>query len=425
MVLNPRAGSYHTLLEAIKEKAILQDFECVRIQRRLKDTTEEMLLASNAVWHRTCYYNATNKVQIARDSIRKQDVLSTGSYFGKQRGRKRKRLEIDEPSTSSESPFTRSSTSPLNSSLCFFCQADVSQEQLIKISTNSAGEALKHAIEVSQNAVFRTILNSSIATSDTHAFDVRYHKPCWTKHVFHVLRGEATESNKQTKDCSMQIASLIELINLVDIHTQNKAYLSINDVERTYINMLGGTEALENHVPTFARKWLKNKILSELPRVKSVLQKDRRIPAVLYSPEACEEEMVHTAITNNDMDKMKLVYQCAHQVRGSIENFTNRDMPDISIPICSSVDDVPVELYTLIRWIMVGPVEELENKARTNVVERSVLTVCQNIMYGFKSKRQVTFTPSSDSAKFRTRRQRENPQVLGLALTVHHDTRSK
>jgi len=74
---------------------------------------------------------------------------------------------------------------------------------------------------------------------------------------------------------------------------------------------------------------------------------------------------------------------------------------------------------------MVGPVEELANKERTNVVERSVLTVCQNIMYGFKSKRQVTFTPSSDSAKFRTRHQRENPQVLGLALTVYHDTRSK
>ncbi len=77
--------------------------------------------------------------------------------------------------------------------------------------------------------------------------------------------------------------------------------------------MLGGTEALENHVPTFTRKWLKNKILSELPRVKSILQKDKRKPAVLYSPEAYEEEMVHTAITSNDMNKMKLVYQCAHQ----------------------------------------------------------------------------------------------------------------
>ena len=74
---------------------------------------------------------------------------------------------------------------------------------------------------------------------------------------------------------------------------------------------------------------------------------------------------------------------------------------------------------------MVGPVDELENKARANVVERSILTVCQNIIHGFKSKRQVTFTPSTDSAKFRTRSQRENPQVIGLALTFHHDTRSK
>ena len=46
-------------------------------------------------------------------------------------------------------------------------------------------------------------------------------------------------------------------------------------------------------------------------------------------PLLCEEEMVHTAIISNDMDKMKLVYQCAHQVRGSIENLTNRDRPDI------------------------------------------------------------------------------------------------
>ena len=120
LVLHPRAGSYHSLLEAIKERAILQDVGCVQIQRRLKETTEKMLLASNAVWHRTCYSNATKKVKIARDSIHKQDVLSTGSHFGKQRGRKRKRLGIDEPSTSSESPFTRSSTSPLNNSLCFF-----------------------------------------------------------------------------------------------------------------------------------------------------------------------------------------------------------------------------------------------------------------------------------------------------------------
>ena len=49
LVLHPRAGSYHTLLEAIKERAILQDVGCVQIQRQLKETTEEMLLASNVI----------------------------------------------------------------------------------------------------------------------------------------------------------------------------------------------------------------------------------------------------------------------------------------------------------------------------------------------------------------------------------------
>ena len=82
-------------------------------------------------------------------------------------------------------------------------------------------------------------------------------------------------------------------------------------------------------------------------------------PAVLYSPEASEEEeIVHTAATSNDIDKMK----CAQQVRGNIEVFTNRDRPDTSIPISSSIDNVPVELCTLIHWIMVGPVQDLEDK---------------------------------------------------------------
>ena len=42
-------------------------------------------------------------------------------------------------------------------------------------------------------------------------------------------------------------------------------------------------------------------------RVQSVLQKNRMKSAVLYSPEACEEEeMVHTASTSNDIDTMEL-----------------------------------------------------------------------------------------------------------------------
>ena len=78
----------------------------------------------------------------------------------------------------------------------------------------------------------------------------------------------------------------------------------------------------------------------------------------------------------------------------------------------------------MIRWIIVGPVHELETKTRTNFVARTALTISQNILYGFRSNRQVTYKPSQDSVVFRQQQAKENPQVLGLALTVHHDTQS-
>lgn len=82
-------------------------------------------------------------------------------------------------------------------------------------------------------------------------------------------------------------------------------------------------------------------------------------------------------------------------------------------------------LYTLIHWIMVGPAERLQTEKRTRVIDRATLTVSQNIMYGYESCIQIKHIPKSESASFRSLCAQENPQVLGLALTVYHDTRNK
>jgi len=92
---------------------------------------------------------------------------------------------------------------------------------------------------------------------------------------------------------------LIELINLVGLQTQNKAYLPMDEIEETYMSMLGGSKEAQKHTPTLTRQWLKDKIFQELPSVKSVRQKDRRKPSVLYCPEACEEDMVNIAMVQN------------------------------------------------------------------------------------------------------------------------------
>ena len=206
-------------------------------------------------------------------------------------------MEADTPGTSM--PFTRSATDPLSKQLCFFCQSDNSQALYSTRSMNS-GKAIRKAIEISHDLMLMTRLSSAISPHDAHAIDVKYHKLCWTQHVFHVLRDDAPDKAKSTTaELPMQMSCLIELINLVDLQTQNKAYLPMDEIEETYMSMLGGSEEAQKHTPTLTRQWLKDKIFQELRSVKSVRQKDRRNPSVLYCPEACEEDMVNIAMVQN------------------------------------------------------------------------------------------------------------------------------
>lgn len=162
----------------------------------------------------------------------------------------------------------------------------------------------------------------------------------------------------------LQRACLLELTNLTDVETENQAYLPMDDIETTYVNMLG-PEGLKYHVPAFNRKWLKERILTDLPHLNSVLQKDRRKSAVLYSPKACHQSMVHTAMTTDDDrddSNMKTIYKAAQVIRKSIATFTKPEENPNTIRVSSNIHDVSGELYTLIRWIMVGPVEKLETE---------------------------------------------------------------
>lgn len=95
-----------------------------------------------------------------------------------------------------------------------------------------------------------------------------------------------------------------------------------------------------------------------------------------------------------------------------------------SIVVTSTLDDIPVELCTMNRWIKAGPAVTLETEVRTTVVDKDSLTPSQNLMFRFKSKRQVTYK-SHEDAGFWSQQAKENPQVLGLALTTNHDTRNK
>ena len=100
----------------------------------------------------------------------------------------------------------------------------------------NSGKALRQAAEISKDPVLMTRLSNAISPNDAHAMDLKYRKLCWTQHVFHVLKDHARDKAKSTAaDLQMQMSCLIELINLVELQTQNKAYIpmlaiSVSDV---------------------------------------------------------------------------------------------------------------------------------------------------------------------------------------------------
>ena len=78
--------------------------------------------------------------------------------------------------------------------------------------------------------------------------------------------------------------------------------------------------------------------------MKSVRQKDRRKPSVLYCPEACEEDMVHTSMMlsyESEIDNSKMLYKAAKLICRSIVDFTDEkkksDMVTLKVSYSSAI----------------------------------------------------------------------------------------
>ena len=88
--------------------------------------------------------------------------------------------------------------------------------------------------------------------------------------------------------------------------------------------------------------------------MKSMRQKDRRKPSVLYYPEACEENMVHISmmqIYESEMDNSKMLYKTAKLIRRSIVDFTDKkkksDMVILEVSYSSAIVLSVFAIYAL------------------------------------------------------------------------------
>ena len=92
---------------------------------------------------------------------------------------------------------------------------------------------------------------------------------------------------------------------------------------------------------------------------------------------------------------------------------------------CAAQEMISPPISIRIRWILVGTDDQLQTEMKSKLVDRSAFKITQNIMHAFKTTRQMQHIPKKASDTLRTPHSRENPQVLGLSLAVHHDTSNK
>lgn len=119
---------------------------------------------------------------------------------------RRKSAEVAEDSHQ----MTRSKTAPYDKNVCFFCEGSAGYRQTLhNVSTSSAGESLRAAIQMSSNDKLRVKLSSAIDPSDTHAIDIKYHKKCWVNHVTSELRRGKSQAAASTNERASKAAAQI------------------------------------------------------------------------------------------------------------------------------------------------------------------------------------------------------------------------
>ena len=83
----------------------------------------------------------------------------------------------------------------------------------------------------------------------------------------------------------------------------------------------------------------------------------------------------------------------------------------------------PPLLTTLMKWIMIGAKDNIDNENRRAGVDRSISVATQLILQSTKTKRQVRYIPTSDNTEMSS--VIETPLNVGLGMFVHQKTRSK
>ena len=224
-------------------------------------------------YHRKCYKNFSNIVQVERAKKRYAEALDEGESLVIKG--KAGRPSLSSTQIATERIALRSKSEPYIKEACIICQ--IVGGNVSKVAYDSTGKAMLEASKKLQDKGFFRRLNHITSAGDGIANDVVYHNNCWAR-----VRSKV-HPRKEKNDSISHTLSAIEIINFVQtqMNDPEQSCLDINMVDCMFKEIL--LENGEANAGQDYKKKLKELILEAIPEAVFVKQKQKNNPELIIS----------------------------------------------------------------------------------------------------------------------------------------------
>ena len=262
-------------------------------------------------------------------------------------------------------------------------------------------------------------LNTIPNADDAVANEVKYHLKCWSS-CKQIVAKKESESIDNEKESYAQTVSDIEIVNLIQsgLNDPSLKILDMNMINDAYRDILLENGLKNYDIKSNYKRYLKELLLKNVANIKFVKNKNPSKPEIVCS-EIAQGQAIDIAVNQNRREVLSDILNVSKVIRNELQSHQKWKFTGTYSDFIE-----PNLLSTLIKWILIGPNENLYNENRIKRVENATSVVTQLIIQSFKTKRQVHYEPV-DSSTRGIFQMNETRLSVGLGLYVHHTTRSK
>ena len=211
-------------------------------------------------------------------------------------------------------------------------------------------------------------------------------------------KAEAPQKTIYNSKKIIHTVSKIELINLIksELNDPSHQTLDMNKVNITYHNLFFENWLNINEICENYKKQLKTLIQENIPCAKFVKSKYANQPEKNFTEEAQREAIHKSSIDQTQDINLNYMWKVARFIRKEI---IDRDQW-VFTGTFNDFENPPM-LHTLLKWILLGMSNHVENKTRRKGIDSSISVACQYINQSTKTSKQVNYKPQKNVTRNR------------------------